>query len=69
MASKLILVTLIMLSALPSFTQKQDIAIIAYYTGGKDADSFAVQKLTHIIFSFCHLKENKLSVIIPTLFP
>jgi len=62
MASKLILVTLVMLSALSSFAQKQDIAIIAYYTGGKDADSFAVEKLTHIIYSFCHLKGNKLSV-------
>ncbi|MCW3094331.1 MAG: Chitinase [Ferruginibacter sp.] len=42
--------------------QKNDISVIAYYTGGNDVDSFALEKLTHIIFSFCHLKENKLYV-------
>ena len=50
MASKLILVTLIMLSALSSFTQKQDISITAYYTGGEDADSFAVEN-SHTLYS------------------
>ncbi len=42
--------------------QKNNISVIAYYTGGNDIDSFAIEKLTHIIFSFCHLKENKLNV-------
>lgn len=42
--------------------QQKDISVIAYYTGGDDADSFAIEKLTHIIYSFCHLKDNKLSV-------
>ncbi len=38
-------------------------AVIGYYAG-KNAllDSFATQKLTHIIYSFCHLKGNLLSV-------
>lgn len=38
-------------------------AVIGYYAG-KNAllDSFATEKLTHIIFSFCHLKGNLLSV-------
>lgn len=45
-----------------SKAQKNNISVIAYYTGGNDIDSFAVDKLTHIIFSFCHLKENKLNV-------
>ncbi len=43
-------------------SQKNDIAVIAYYTGGDDVDSFAIEKLTHIIFSFCHLKGNELNV-------
>ncbi len=38
-------------------------AVIAYYAGNNALiDSFPVEKLTHIIFSFCHLKGNKLSV-------
>jgi chitinase len=45
-----------------SRAQKNDISVIAYYTGGNDIDSFAIEKLTHIIFSFCHLKQNKLNV-------
>lgn len=39
------------------------INVIAYYSGGPEkVDSFAVEKLSHIIFSFCHLKGNKLAV-------
>jgi chitinase len=37
--------------------------VIAYYTGdAKVIDTYAVDKLSHIIFSFCHLKDGKLSV-------
>lgn len=43
--------------------QENDIAVIGYFAGRATAlDSFPVQKLTHLIFSFCHLKEGKLSV-------
>lgn len=36
-------------------------AVIAYYTGNeKEIDEYPVDKLTHIIFSFCYLKDNKL---------
>ena len=42
--------------------QKNTISVIAYYTGGDNIDSFQVNQLTHIIFSFCHLKGNELSV-------
>ena len=45
-----------------SLAQKNDISVIAYYTGGDDIDSFAIEKLTHIIFSFCHLKGNQINV-------
>jgi chitinase len=41
----------------------QPLAVIAYYAGqAAQVDSFAAEKLTHIIFSFCHLKGNRLSV-------
>lgn len=37
--------------------------VTAYYSGGPEkVDSLAVEKLTHIIFSFCHLTGNKLTV-------
>ena len=39
------------------------IRVIGYYAGRNTAiDSFPVEKLTHIIFSFCHLKGNRLNV-------
>ncbi len=39
----------------------KDFAVIAYYTGDSKAiDQYPVDKLTHIIFSFCYLKDNKL---------
>jgi chitinase len=38
-------------------------AVIGYYLGrATQIDSFPVEKLTHIIFSFCHLKGNQLIV-------
>jgi chitinase len=38
-------------------------AVIGYYAGNSTlADSFQVEKLTHIIFSFGHLKGNSLSI-------
>ena len=38
-------------------------AVIAYYSGNSKAiDNFPVKKLTHIIYSFCHLKGNRLNV-------
>lgn len=43
---------------------KKNLSVIAYYAGGNPAqiDSFPVEKLTHIIFSFCHLQGNQLHV-------
>jgi len=44
-------------------TGSKDFAVIAYYLGRTTMiDSFEVEKLTHLIFSFCHLKGNILSV-------
>ncbi|HYG21048.1 MAG TPA: hypothetical protein VD816_19060 [Ohtaekwangia sp.] len=58
-------VALILFALLPSltFAQREKLAVIAYYSGGPETtDSLAVEKLTHIIFSFCHLQGNKLAV-------
>jgi chitinase len=44
-------------------SSKNDLAVIGYYAGSSTAvDSFPTEKLTHIIFSFCHLNGNRLSV-------
>lgn len=46
-----------------AFSQQNDFAIIAYYSRGYEkVDSLPAEKLTHIIFSFCHLTGNKLTV-------
>ncbi|HUP14241.1 MAG TPA: glycoside hydrolase family 18 protein [Niastella sp.] len=71
--SRIVLNTLFLLAvAINVFSQppakkpgaaKQSLAVIAYYAGpAAQVDSFAAEKLTHIIFSFCHLKGNKLAV-------
>jgi len=37
--------------------------VLAYYSRGPEqVDSLPAEKLTHIIFSFCHLKGNKLTI-------
>lgn len=42
---------------------KKDIAVIAYYAGRSTMiDSFEVEKLTHLIFCFCHLNGNRLHI-------
>jgi chitinase len=46
-----------------TFSQKKEINIIAYYAGGPDeVSALPAEKLTHVIFSFCHLTGNKLTV-------
>lgn len=45
------------------FAQDSDIRVIAYYSGGSEKiDQFPVEKLTHIIYSFSHLKDNELDI-------
>jgi chitinase len=50
--------------SLPAVSQqKNEIAVVGYFAGRATAlDSFPVQKLTHLIFSFCHLNGNRLWV-------
>ena len=44
-------------------TPSQKFSVIAYYAGdAKSIDVYPVEKLTHIIYSFCHLKDGKLHV-------
>jgi chitinase len=41
----------------------KDLLVIAYYSGDeKQLEQYPLEKLTHIIFSFCHLKGNRLHV-------
>ena len=43
--------------------QPQRLTVTAYYPGdATEINNYPVEKLTHVIFSFCHLKNNKLSV-------
>jgi chitinase len=66
MSGKLIcLFCISMLAITPSRSQSQSqsLNVIAYYAGGAaQVDSFEAEKLTHIIFSFCHLDGNRLRV-------
>jgi chitinase len=42
---------------------KKPFSVIAYYSAGPETvDAIPANKLTHIIFSFCHLKGNRLAV-------
>ncbi len=44
-------------------SDKNHFAVIAYYAGRTASiDSFEVEKLTHLIFCFCHLEGNRLSI-------
>jgi len=43
--------------------KKDQLLVIAYYSGdAKQLEQYPLEKLTHIIFSFCHLKGNRLNV-------
>jgi chitinase len=55
---------LCLLLSFHSFAQQKKLAVIAYYAGHNPSqlDSFSIEKLTHIIYSFCHLKGNRLNV-------
>lgn len=45
------------------FAQSKKFRVVAYYAGRATmVDSFPIEKLTHIIFSFAHLKGNELHI-------
>lgn len=59
----LLLFFLISIALLSSAQSPKDFTIIAYYSAGPEqVDSLPAEKLTHIIYSFCHLSGNKLTV-------
>jgi chitinase len=60
---KLISVALLLLFANTGFAQTNSMKVIGYFSGGTpEVDNVDAKKLTHIIFSFCHLKGNNLTV-------
>ncbi len=67
MSFKKILITLLMFAIATVNASSQDasgkMVVAAYYTGdGTNINSYSIGKLTHIIYSFLHLKGNKLAV-------
>ncbi|MDQ2719990.1 MAG: glycoside hydrolase family 18 protein [Bacteroidota bacterium] len=59
----LLLMYLLLINFKVAFCQSNQFAVVAYYSGrAEELDSFSIEKLTHIIFSFSHLKENQLHI-------
>lgn len=57
------LLALLCVRAYSQPVKNKDFRVIAYYASNAyKIDSFPVEKLTHIIYSFCHLKDNGLNV-------
>ncbi|MBG9376463.1 glycoside hydrolase family 18 protein [Panacibacter sp. DH6] len=60
---KLLLLSVVFIASVVCAQTKDQVTIIGYYAGdAKRIDDYDVTKLTHIIYSFCHLKGNKLNV-------
>lgn len=60
-------IILFLLAVVPTLLYAQipskKISVIAYYAGdASHVDAYPIEKLTHIIFSFCHLQGNQLHV-------
>jgi chitinase len=59
----LYLIVFVFTASLSSAQSSNKFTVTAYYFGGPErVDSIAAEKLSHIIFSFCHLKGNTLQV-------
>ncbi|HEV9037924.1 MAG TPA: glycoside hydrolase, partial [Puia sp.] len=59
----LILTVLVYSGNAQTASNARRLAIIGYYAGRNTAiDSLPMQRLTHVIFSFCHLRGNRLFV-------
>jgi chitinase len=60
----IILICLSIVHAAPAqSTGSKQLAVIAYYSGnGSDINRYAINKLTHLIYSFAHVKGNRLYV-------
>lgn len=50
-------------TAAPSVSPNKEFAVIAYYNGnGDDLQQYKWEQMTHVIYSFCHLRGNRLEV-------
>lgn len=59
----LMFLSLFLFSFIKNSAIDRQLAVIAYYSGdSKTIDNYPVEKLTHIIYSFCHLKGSRLNV-------
>ena len=60
---KLLLAVCVMIAITSHAQANKKICVIGYYDGdATKIDAYPVEKLTHIIYSFCHLKGNDLHV-------
>ena len=60
---KLLWLPFVILFFLAKAQTPKQFSVIAYYAGdAAHADAYPIEKLTHIIYSFCHLKDNRLHV-------
>ncbi len=59
-----LIIAVFLLKVFHATCQQHDFSVIAYYAGKdtQEVEKFAISKLTHVIFSFCHLKGNRLNV-------
>lgn len=61
--SALVLVWLVVMVSSVVAQSKNEFSVLAYYSAGPErVDSLPANKLTHIIYSFCHLTGNKLTI-------
>ena len=60
---KLLLLFLVLITIIVNAQTTKPFSVIAYYDGdATHVDAYPIEKLTHIIYSFCHLKNNELHV-------
>jgi chitinase len=63
MKRSFLLIAFFLLALSEAHTQTKQFSVIAYYDGDANRiDAYPIEKLTHIIYSFCHLQGNELHV-------
>src|SRR5260370_35432798 len=60
---KFIPIAFVWLLVVTASAQPKSINVIGYFSGSpQQVENIQAEKLTHVIFSFCHLKENQLHI-------